>query len=700
MRLMSRRVTLILLGAAIGVLSPTVAAQAADTYTVDAGAAAGCDASKVCKTLTAAVAAVAAGDTIVVKPGTYTEPGTITLTKKNVVIRGTAGKTTVFPAASAAAGDPTITLGEGDVLGGVSVATTTNAGPAILVTGGGTTVRNAVIVRLSPSTVDAPAYAVDAGLASGTSTLERVTIVNGPPGTTDGTEAAVRGNGTSTLAILDSLVISGPGTGPAVALTGNDKTAGNAPIANTIVRSTLVAQKAAGDALTVTSAAANALDKAVVLDSSSLLPGGSGAGLRAASLAGSVPGMDTAGDIKVTANHVTVAGGDKPFVVSAASSGAPAAGVGNIDVTFDRSIVHGKSQGTVSSAAAVNIGMPPVVVPVASANVARVVVSTSDTTQNAVGGAGDKATVTVPGKTTTPDAQLFVDLAKLNVHLRQGAPAIDRGGAAVASESATDLDGQPRQTGPATDLGADEFVNLAPVARATASPTAAKQDQAIAFDGSGSRDPEAASGGGIATFRWVFGDGTTQDTATPTVSHAYSRVGAYNATLTVIDTAGVASAPFAIPAVSVVDGTPPTVKLTAPKPGQVFKIFVTRKVTRGTRTVTTTTLNRTALAKVRFKGTATDATAIGSVQLSIRRVSSKGQRASTTTCIYLDGKTTFKSRSCKKPLFFLVQQKSGVFSYKFKSTLKPKAGVYEVTARATDAAGNVATSVKVRFRLK
>ncbi|MCW2958202.1 MAG: hypothetical protein JWP18_1005 [Solirubrobacterales bacterium] len=691
---MPRRVTLSLVGAAVGVATSSAAAQAAETYTVNAAAAPGC-AAKVCKTVTDAVAAVANGDTIVVAPGTYKEAGTITLARTGVTIRGTAGKTTILPAASAAAGDPTISLAQGSVLDGVAIATATNAGPAVLVAGRDVTVQSSIILRIAPSTQDAPALAVGAGVPGGTTTVTRTTIINGPPGQTAGAEPAVRGNATSTLALSDAFVLSGPGTGPAVGLSGNDKSGAGVPVANTIVRSALVAQRAAADALTVTSAAADAVKKAVALDSSSLLPGSSAAGLRVATLAGLFPAQDVAGDVKVTADHVTVAGGAKPFAVSAASSGATPAG--NVEVSFDRSIVHGSEQGTVTSfTPAGGIALPLVT---GSANTATIVVSNSDTTQNAVGGEGDRATVAVPGKTTTPDAQLFANLAKLDVHLRQDAPVIDKGGPAAAGTSATDIDGQPRQTGAATDLGADEFLNRAPVAAGTATPSRVAPGAAVTFDGSGSTDPEAASGGGIATYRWAFGDGATQATTTPTTTHAYAKPGRYDATLTVVDAGGVTGAAASIPTVVVVDATAPVVKLTVPKANQAFKVFVTRKVVRGGRTVPVTTLDKRRLTKVLFKGTATDESGIGLVALSIRRVSVAKTKSSATACVYLDGKVTFKTVSCKKPVFFLVPQKAGAFSYRLKSTLQPRAGLYELALRAIDTGGNPSGTVTARFRL-
>jgi PKD repeat protein len=693
---MPRRVTLVLAGALVA--ATPAAAQAAETYTVDGSAAAGCSAAKVCKTLTAAVAAVAAGDTIVVQPGTYKEPGKVTVTKANVTIQGTAGKTAILPVASAAAGDPTISLAQGGVLDGLTIATAANAGPAVLVTGRDTVFRNGAILRIGASTEDTAAYAVDAGVAAGTSTIQSATIINGPPGQTNKTAAAVQGNATSTLAISDAFVLSGPGNGPALALTGNDKTAGGEAISNAVVRTTLVAQRAAADALTFTSGATSTVKKALALDSAALLPGTSGAGLRAESLANALgTPTDTAGDLKVVASHVTIAGGDKPFVVAAGSGGQTA--VGNVDVTFDRSIVHGANQGTVSSftpAAPLPIPLP---LPTGTANTAKVVVSNSDTTQNAVGAAGGKATVAVPGKTTTPDAALFVDLPKLNVHLRQDAPVIDKGGPAIAGESDKDADGQPRVNGAASDLGADEFVNRPPVAAATVSPAVGTPDTDIAFDASKAADPEAGAGGGIVTYRWNFGDGTIVDTATPTTSHRYAKPGSYTPKMLVIDNLGTASDVLVLPVVAIRDATAPVVALTSPTSGKVFTVFVKRTTkTASGKQRKVTKLDPKRVAKVRFAGKATDANGIASVELSIRRVSTA--KAAATSCVFLDGKTTFRSRSCAKPLFFVVKQTAGSFSYRLKSTLKPKAGLYEVSVRATDGGGLAATSKPVRFRLK
>ncbi len=71
-------------------------------------------------------------------------------------------------------------------------------------------------------------------------------------------------------------------------------------------------------------------------------------------------------------------------------------------------------------------------------------------------------------------------------------------------------------------------VNLAPTAD-PGGPYAAEPDQLIAFDGSGSSDPNEDS----LTFSWDFGDGTLAEGAMPT--HSYAAAGVYTVSLVVND---------------------------------------------------------------------------------------------------------------------------------------------------------------------
>src|SRR5262249_20928943 len=77
--------------------------------------------------------------------------------------------------------------------------------------------------------------------------------------------------------------------------------------------------------------------------------------------------------------------------------------------------------------------------------------------------------------------------------------------------------------------------NIAPTAGATASPTSGTVPLAVAFNGSGSSDPD----GTISSYAWDFGDGTSGTGAT--TSHTYTTTGTFSAKLTVTDNGGASS---------------------------------------------------------------------------------------------------------------------------------------------------------------
>ena len=82
--------------------------------------------------------------------------------------------------------------------------------------------------------------------------------------------------------------------------------------------------------------------------------------------------------------------------------------------------------------------------------------------------------------------------------------------------------------------GSFSFLNdLAPTARATATPTSGTYPLAVAFDGSTSSDPEAQA----LTYAWSFGTGTTTSTLS-NPSFTYTAAGTFTATLTVKDPIG------------------------------------------------------------------------------------------------------------------------------------------------------------------
>lgn len=677
-------------------------ALAASTYTVDAGAGAGCSADKVCRTITDAVAAVADGDTITVKPGSYTEPAKLTLTKKNVTLQGTFGSTTVTLPAAATAGDAAITLAEGDVVDGLTIVTGTNAGPAILAGARNATVRNTAITRLASSSADAPAIKVATGVASGTTTISKVTILNGPLTASGQTAPGILGNDTSTLAITDSVIFTGAGQGGGIGLTGNDVAAGEA-VPNTVTRTSIVATNPSAPAISFAGGATSSIKKALKIDTSLLIPGPSAAGIAVSTATtGSTPAADTSGPIAVTATHITTTGGSKPFDVQANARGAATDGAGSITLTLDRSIVHGKGAGTVASYVP-PVSLPstlPVPLPIPSvtgnANTAAVTIKQSDTSTAAFSGSGGKATIVRQGTITdTPDAQLFANPARVNYSLRSDAPVIDKGGPYVAGESETDINGDDRK-GVTTDLGADEYVNHAPVAAATAPPTG-RQNVAVTFDGSGSRDPDA--GDTITTYKWSFGDGQSTDTTTPTVAHAYAAQGIYRPTLTVLDNHGATSAVVQFGPTVVGDGTPPTVSISSPSKNGSFAITVSAKVGSKIKRV----FDKALLKKVVFSGKASDEAGIQFVLLSLKRlaVGNAAVPSNPKACVFLGkDKTTFSTASCKKPVFFTVTHDNGQFSYHLNSKVRPKAGKYQLAVVAMDKNGNFTNAFTVDFTLK
>lgn len=110
--------------------------------------------------------------------------------------------------------------------------------------------------------------------------------------------------------------------------------------------------------------------------------------------------------------------------------------------------------------------------------------------------------------------------------------------------------------------------NDAPTAVIAASPRSGAVPLTVAFNGSASSDPDP--GDSITTYRWSFGDGSNQDTTTPTVNHTYTSAGAVTATLRVLDELGAISAPATIRIVP--GGAPPTVAITSPAANATFRV--------------------------------------------------------------------------------------------------------------------------------
>ena len=101
--------------------------------------------------------------------------------------------------------------------------------------------------------------------------------------------------------------------------------------------------------------------------------------------------------------------------------------------------------------------------------------------------------------------------------------------------------------------------NRPPSARITATPTAGSVPLTVTFSGSGSSDPDA---GDVISYLWDFGNGTTAETAVPSVKKTYWHDGTYTATLRVRDVAGAVSDPATIRID--VGNTPPVPRIDAP----------------------------------------------------------------------------------------------------------------------------------------
>lgn len=433
--------------------------------------------------------------------------------------------------------------------------------------------------------------------------------------------------------------------------------------ANQVLRSTVLTAAATGDAVNVTSNPTSPGDKALTVDSS-ILTGG------AAALAVRTSGAGVAG-VTLNARHVTLAGSTNGVVLNASQALLAS---GSINSTINDSIVLN------GIAATSNKGL--------------------------AGLLSNTVTSTVNRNLETGDpAALFVNPAGRNFRLRSGSPAIDKAGV-TAGESATDVNGDARP-GPVTDAGADEFVNSAPTARASAATPTGRQTRPVTFNATGSSDPD----GPIAEYRWSFSDGSNVVTRVPTVQKAFTKEGPATATLVVVDLNGVASAP-ASAQVTILDGLAPLISIDKPKANQT--IALVKKVTR---TVTTKgvkrKVTRTRRTKIAFAGRTLDRSGVAKIVLSLRQVSrastkkkatKKKAKSSATQCRWLSPSKGMVVRSCRKPVLITAKlAASGKWTYTVPSKRKLTAGRWEVTVAGTDKAGifgNLNPKAKVRFKLK
>lgn len=683
------------------------AAASAATFTVDQGAPPGC-AANICKTIAAANGAAADGDTISITATKtpYVEVP-IVVTKKNLVFEAQPGGAIVTSNGAAGTsvftiGDDTAGNGDGTTVRNLLVAGQENGGPAIVVGAKGVTLDALFVARATANSQDAPAVLID-DTSTAITTIRSCFVLNAPTGTGAQIAPAIQGGPNSSLLLQDTSVLSGAKQGPAVALPGNELTDADdtKPVANQIVRSTLYANQADKDALSVTSAATSTRDKLVNVDSSILSGGADAAGLAVTSAEDGAPLVSsaTSGDLTVNLLHTTIAGSAKGIVATAAADGpavpSPEA-AGSIDINVDRSIVKGTVTGTNTDSA-----------PTTAGNTVAIEVKDSDSAATASDGSG--VTIVATGnQNTTPEA-LFVNPASENFHLRHGSSAIDKAGAQVAGASDKDVDGDPRVTGASTDLGGDEFVNRAPVPVLTSN----KRDYAVGevatFDGSRSVDPDQGPGSGVTKYVFAFGDGTPNvESATPSVQHTFAAAGTYRVRLGVADAQGVVSTTLASTTVnvSVTDDAAPVVKVTSPKAKQILKLFRIKTTTikrKGKQPLK----RRTRIArKIRFAGTAEDPSGIGGVAIALRRVklaSRTGRSSQSGKCRFFDFRANVvKVLPCRKPRYLDLGVKGNAWSYRLKKKALPRlrAGSYELLVRATDKTGKRSDPVRVAFRIR
>jgi PKD repeat protein len=108
--------------------------------------------------------------------------------------------------------------------------------------------------------------------------------------------------------------------------------------------------------------------------------------------------------------------------------------------------------------------------------------------------------------------------------------------------------------------------NQPPTAVATANPTAGPAPLTVAFDGTGSSDPEDSA----LSYAWdLDGDGAYDDSTATKPSYTYNTAGSYTASLRVTDSQGASDTD----SVNITVGnTPPTAVISAPPAGTTWKV--------------------------------------------------------------------------------------------------------------------------------
>lgn len=116
--------------------------------------------------------------------------------------------------------------------------------------------------------------------------------------------------------------------------------------------------------------------------------------------------------------------------------------------------------------------------------------------------------------------------------------------------------------------GASEPPNTAPIAALRAAPSSGVAPLTVTLDAGASRDPDP--GDAVISYRFEFGDGSAAATGTdPSVSHVYTALGTYLASVTVTDARGATSTNIASNTIQV---TPSDARISTPLPDALLSV--------------------------------------------------------------------------------------------------------------------------------
>lgn len=399
-------------------------------------------------------------------------------------------------------------------------------------------------------------------------------------------------DGASGLEVDDSVITSTDGHGILA-------TAGTA---NKIVRTGIVTGGAATSALRIENGPGSAT-QALTIESSILIGGAAGIGMKTTCNA-----IEAAcGDITVNARHITAAGSTHGLLLDSSQAlRLTNPGTGNITVNLNDSIALNNEADNYPGLATLG---------------------------------ANTATITATRSLQTGDpAALFKDPTHKNFRLKEGSPAIGKGGV-TAGESATDIDGDDRSV-PPTDLGADEYV--APVVTPPPPPPGT-----------------------------VVSDGTP-----PAV---------------------VITRPTANQKIKITTVTTKTTTKTVTKKGKKVKVKVKTKTSKPTKIV----IGGTAKDPSGIRGVVLTVEKI-STTISTPKASSTASKAKSSQtatapaqkCKWLNATKGIVLKSCATPILLLAKlaKDGSTWTFSVKSTLKLGAGRYRVIVVGADNSGAVGNS--------